>query len=121
MLASSSTDDIASSSSHQPFKLREYQQQGIKKCLDGFNSGLTRIGVSAPTGSGKTAMFAYLIPRVLEEDVQGPWKGNSRVLIIVDGVTLANQVRDYIKQHCHNLGQVGMEQGGARVSPFDKM
>lgn len=44
--------------------LRPYQHAAIAACLDALSSGLNRIGVSSPTGSGKTTMFMSLIPRV---------------------------------------------------------
>jgi ATP-dependent helicase IRC3 len=44
--------------------LRPYQHAAVAACLDALSSGLFRIGVSSPTGSGKTTMFMSLIPRV---------------------------------------------------------
>jgi ATP-dependent helicase IRC3 len=44
--------------------LRDYQKECIKKSLEAWNSGLKRIAVSLPVGSGKTVIFSNLIPHV---------------------------------------------------------
>lgn len=47
-----------------PVSLRPYQTQAIDACLAALSRGRRRIGVSSPTGSGKTTMFMHLIPRI---------------------------------------------------------
>lgn len=67
-------------------QLRDYQTDGIQAVLKALDDGLGCIGVSAPTGSGKTTMFTMLIPLI-------PLRGNANmVLIIVHNITLAKQV-----------------------------
>ena len=63
--------------------LRPYQEAAITSCLEALSAGLTRIGVSSPTGSGKTTMFMSLIPKV--------GNGSGRSLILVSSVDLASQ------------------------------
>ncbi|KAL1410248.1 putative ATP-dependent helicase IRC3 [Vanrija albida] len=75
-----------------PVVLRPYQTDAIDACLDALDKGRTRIGVSSPTGSGKTTMFMHLIPRVKESyraEEQGV--GSKQTLILVGSVELALQ------------------------------
>ena len=37
--------------------LRDYQEECVQACLSTIKGGITRIGVSSPTGSGKTTIF----------------------------------------------------------------
>nr|XP_019050135.1 hypothetical protein I302_00556 [Kwoniella bestiolae CBS 10118]OCF29065.1 hypothetical protein I302_00556 [Kwoniella bestiolae CBS 10118] len=75
--------------------LRPYQAHAIQACLEALSSGLTRIGVSSPTGSGKTTMFMHLIPLVksynLSENQWDSRDGRGKTLIVVGSVELANQ------------------------------
>ncbi|KAI0322660.1 P-loop containing nucleoside triphosphate hydrolase protein [Amylostereum chailletii] len=70
------------------FSLRPYQEACLDACLDALQSGVSRIGVSLPTGAGKTAVFVSLLSRLQ------PAKGRSnatRSLVIVNSVELARQ------------------------------
>jgi hypothetical protein len=60
---------------HQP---RLYQRTAIKAVNDAFEDGISRVGVSAPTGSGKTFIFAHVVREVLERNANG------KVMILVD-------------------------------------
>ncbi|WWC60064.1 uncharacterized protein I303_102627 [Kwoniella dejecticola CBS 10117] len=86
-------------------KLRPYQAHAIQACLEALSSGLRRIGVSSPTGSGKTTMFMHLIPLIAENNtlstanapsgdagkaVPGA-RSRGKTLIVVGSVELANQ------------------------------
>ncbi|CCL99024.1 uncharacterized protein FIBRA_01033 [Fibroporia radiculosa] len=68
--------------------LRPYQESCLAACLDALKSGSSRIGVSLPTGSGKTTVFLSLLSRILP-----PAKNPSarRSLIVVNSVELARQ------------------------------
>lgn len=68
-----------------PITLRPYQEEALTACVEALERGKLRIGVSSPTGSGKTTMFMNLIPRV------PPRNGGNQVLIIVGSVELAQQ------------------------------
>lgn len=46
-------------SSHAPIVLRPYQEACIESCLEAINAGHSRIGVSSPTGSGKTTVGLF--------------------------------------------------------------
>ena len=68
--------------------LRPYQEQCLHACLEALASGVSRIGVSLPTGSGKTTVFVSLLSRL----VPSAWNpAATRSLIIVNSVELARQ------------------------------
>ncbi|KIK05463.1 hypothetical protein K443DRAFT_675026 [Laccaria amethystina LaAM-08-1] len=68
--------------------LRPYQEQCLDTCLEALASGVSRIGVSLPTGSGKTTVFVSLLSRL----VPSAWNPvATRSLIIVNSVELARQ------------------------------
>ena len=72
-------------------KLRPYQETCLESCLDALQQGSTKIGVSLPTGAGKTVVFVSLLERL-----QG-FPGNSqatRSLVIVNSIELARQAAD---------------------------
>ncbi|KAF5337268.1 hypothetical protein D9611_003163 [Ephemerocybe angulata] len=66
--------------------LRPYQDECIKECLDWLDQGATRIGVSLPTGSGKTTVFISLLSRLASLKEAG-----MRTIVIVNSVELARQ------------------------------
>ncbi|CBQ70866.1 conserved hypothetical protein [Sporisorium reilianum SRZ2] len=78
--------------SSTPFSLRPYQEECIQDCLAALESGVTRIGVSSPTGSGKTTIFTHLIDRLPRR----PATGGERVLIIVNSIELALQAANAV-------------------------
>ncbi|KAF8306196.1 P-loop containing nucleoside triphosphate hydrolase protein [Clavulina sp. PMI_390] len=87
--------------------LRPYQEACINSCLEALGAGHSRIGVSSPTGSGKTTMFVSLIERL------GPRNGNddaSRSLIIVNSVELVRQTAESVRRLFPQL-TVEIEQG----------
>ena len=55
--------------------LRPYQKDAVDSCLEALTSGVRRMGVSSPTGSGKTTMFMHLIPRVVDAEYQASLQG----------------------------------------------
>lgn len=66
--------------------LRPYQEDCIRECLDWLDQGATRLGVSLPTGSGKTTVFISLLSRL------SPRNENARrALVVVNSVELARQ------------------------------
>lgn len=83
------TQDPASASA--PVSLRPYQEECIQDCLAALESGVTRIGVSSPTGSGKTTIFTHLIDRLPPRP-----NGGDRVLIIVNSIELALQAANAV-------------------------
>ncbi|KAI5836220.1 P-loop containing nucleoside triphosphate hydrolase protein [Schizophyllum commune Tattone D] len=73
--------------------LRPYQEHCLQACTDALGAGSTRIGVSLPTGAGKTTVFISLLSRL------SPPKGNdkaTRSLIIVNSVELARQSAEQV-------------------------
>lgn len=81
----------ASSASSPKFSLRPYQEECIQECLAALESGVTRIGVSSPTGSGKTTIFTHLIDRLPPRP-----NGGDRVLIMVNSIELALQAANAV-------------------------
>lgn len=76
-------------------KLRPYQEECLESCLDALKENSTKIGVSLPTGAGKTVVFVSLLERL-----QG-LPGNSqatRSLVIVNGIELARQVANQARK-----------------------
>lgn len=92
--------------------LRPYQTEAIDACLAALQAGKRRIGVSSPTGSGKTTMFMHLIPHIPwnsatsdpegdrdlgvdrefhEEAATAQHRNKGQVLILVGSVELASQ------------------------------
>lgn len=92
--------------------LRPYQETAISACLSALAAGHTRIGVSSPTGSGKTTMFMSLIPRVSASH------GRARTLILVGSVELANQAEAAAKKLLGDGWKVEVEQSKRLASGF---
>jgi ATP-dependent helicase IRC3 len=76
-------------------KLRPYQETCLESCLDALKEGSTKIGVSLPTGAGKTVVFVSLLERL-----QGLSRssGATRSLVIVNSVELARQAADQARK-----------------------
>ncbi|KAH8835713.1 P-loop containing nucleoside triphosphate hydrolase protein [Flagelloscypha sp. PMI_526] len=72
----------------EPVILRPYQQECLDSCLHALNSGSTRIGVSLPTGAGKTTVFISLLAQI-PPATERPRA--TRSLILVNSVELAHQ------------------------------
>ncbi|KAJ6575059.1 P-loop containing nucleoside triphosphate hydrolase protein [Mycena capillaripes] len=73
--------------------LRPYQEQCLLACTEALESGASRIGVSLPTGSGKTTVFISLLSRIT------PPTSNpraSRSLIVVNSIELARQSAEQV-------------------------
>jgi superfamily II DNA or RNA helicase len=85
--------------------LRPYQEDAITSCLEALSSGLTRIGVSSPTGSGKTTMFMSLIPKVADQGER------TRTLILVSSVDLASQAEGAARRMLGPGYRIEVEQG----------
>ncbi|OSD03148.1 P-loop containing nucleoside triphosphate hydrolase protein [Trametes coccinea BRFM310] len=75
--------------------LRPYQESCLEACIDALKEGSTRIGVSLPTGSGKTTVFISLLSR-LATPPESPQA--TRSLVIVNSVELAQQTADQAKR-----------------------
>ncbi|KAI0669814.1 P-loop containing nucleoside triphosphate hydrolase protein [Trametes maxima] len=75
--------------------LRPYQESCLEACLDALDGGSTRIGVSLPTGSGKTTVFISLLS-LLRNPEHAP--NATRSLVIVNSVELAQQTATQAKR-----------------------
>jgi ATP-dependent helicase IRC3 len=67
------------------------------------------MGVSSPTGSGKTTMFMSLIPKITTS-------GEGRVLIIVSSVELAHQTEAAARRLLGDTWLVEVDQGNKRAT-----
>ncbi|KAI9445021.1 P-loop containing nucleoside triphosphate hydrolase protein [Lactarius indigo] len=95
--------------------LRPYQETCLKACLDAHSSGASRIGVSLPTGAGKTAVFVSLLSRL------EPRKGQpsaTKSLVIVNSIELAKQAAAHARQQRPDW-TVEIEQGGKHKASGD--
>ncbi|KAG1757630.1 P-loop containing nucleoside triphosphate hydrolase protein [Suillus lakei] len=69
-------------------KLRPYQESCLEACKNALQAGATRIGVSLPTGAGKTTVFISLLAQISPPS-HSP--STSHALIIVNSIELARQ------------------------------
>jgi ATP-dependent helicase IRC3 len=93
-------------SSTAAFILRPYQESCLAACFDALDAGVRRIGVSLPTGAGKTAVFVSLLSRLETRD-DASTKG---ALVIVNSIELARQTAA-LAQRMRPDWQVDIEQG----------
>lgn len=89
--------------------LRPYQEDALQAITDALDNGLNRVGVSSPTGSGKTVIFASLIPRIPEDEQK------FQVLVLVHNIELARQAQSAIESLYRGKYLIGLEQGGNRT------
>lgn len=87
------------------FTLRPYQQACVDAVLSELDKGeFTRLGVSAPTGSGKTAIFTSLIGQIPPRRHPGLLEGGHgqvearQVLVVVNSIQLASQTAEAIQR-----------------------
>ncbi|GAA5871216.1 hypothetical protein JCM1840_000149 [Sporobolomyces johnsonii] len=96
--------------------LRPYQVECITAVLSELRRGeFTRLGVSAPTGSGKTAMFTSLVHHLPPRIHPVTKEHATRVLIIVSSIQLAQQTAAVVQRSWPNL-LVEIEQGENEAS-----
>jgi ATP-dependent helicase IRC3 len=90
-----------------PVVLRPYQEHCLDVCARALRSGVSRIGVSLPTGSGKTTVFISLLSRI-SSPASNP--AAQRSLIIVNSIELARQSAVQVA-HLFPTWSVEIEQG----------
>jgi ATP-dependent helicase IRC3 len=99
---------LATAAQLDPVILRPYQKSCLQTCLDALRGGVRRIGVSLPTGAGKTTVFVSLISQI-------PPRGDKRAkraLIIVNSIELARQSAAQVERLFPELS-VEIEQGAS--------
>ncbi|KAG7099100.1 hypothetical protein E1B28_000974 [Marasmius oreades] len=74
--------------------LRPYQEECLEACVQALSEGTSRLGVSLPTGSGKTTVFISLLSRMCSP----PSSEASRALIIVNNIELATQSAEQVSR-----------------------
>ncbi|KAI8917932.1 P-loop containing nucleoside triphosphate hydrolase protein [Entophlyctis helioformis] len=78
--------------------LRPYQALCIEESLQAFQNGTRRLAVSMPVGSGKTVIFAHLIPRI-----QGRIPTATKTLVLAHREELINQAYRQIERFSPSL------------------
>ncbi len=96
------------------FSLRPYQESCLEACTDALKAGVSRIGVSLPTGSGKTTVFITLLSLVKPPKDK---PDATRSLVIVNSVELALQTAAQTKRLFPEW-TVEIEQGSQKASGF---
>ncbi|KAH9276342.1 hypothetical protein BASA83_001030 [Batrachochytrium salamandrivorans] len=94
----------------KPISLRPYQEECIVETLKVFNSGIRRTAVSMPVGSGKTVIFANMIPRI-----SPPHPEATKTLVLAHREELLTQAHNQISRYCPSL-TVSIDQGTAKAS-----
>ena len=92
--------------------LRPYQEHCLQACTDALSVGSTRIGVSLPTGAGKTTVFISLLSRIPTPALAPE---ATRSLIIVNSVELARQTAEQTRRLFPDWS-VEIEQGKHQAS-----
>ncbi|KAF9453867.1 P-loop containing nucleoside triphosphate hydrolase protein [Macrolepiota fuliginosa MF-IS2] len=98
---------VATSLDANALTLRPYQHECINSCLDALASGCTRIGVSLPTGSGKTTVFLSLLSQIPSPQSN---PNATQSLVVVNSVELARQSAEQAARLFPNWS-VEIEQG----------
>jgi len=77
----------------KPISLRPYQEQCLTACEEALREGSSRIGVSLPTGAGKTTVFISLLSRIK------PVSPNAtKSIVIVNSIELARQTAEQVSR-----------------------
>jgi superfamily II DNA or RNA helicase len=84
--------------------LRDYQEQAIEALERDWSSGLLRLGISLPTGTGKTHVMAELANRYTE-DIH---RLSGRVLVLLHRDTLVEQTERKMREHASPGVTVGV-------------
>jgi ATP-dependent helicase IRC3 len=97
-----------------PPSLRDYQKEAIAAFHEARRFGLNRIGISAPTGSGKTIIFSTILRQVLENHRGG------KALVLVGTQEQAIQARNKILDvYGENRVTIGYEKSSDRADRRD--
>lgn len=112
----SGSDSDSNFEDDNPPELRDYQQQAVNAVLKAIKDGVRRIGVSAPTGGGKTIIFASIIKEVLSKHRKG------KVLILVGTEEQAHQAKNKVLDaYGRERILIGEERNSIRASPRDEV
>lgn len=87
------------------FSLRDYQQEAVDTVFKEFDSGIQRLMLVMPTGTGKTTVFSE-ITRILKAK-------NKKVLLVVHRTELVNQIVSRLRE-IHFKVYAGIIAGGSK-------
>lgn len=94
--------------------LRDYQRAALDAVYADWDTGIQRAAVVAPTGAGKTVMFAHMI----SEELSTTDYAESRTLVLVHRDELADQAMSKIRQVAPGL-LVGKVKAGSNEVDSD--
>ncbi|KAK7468850.1 putative ATP-dependent helicase IRC3 [Stygiomarasmius scandens] len=77
----------------KPISLRPYQEQCLTACEEALKAGSSRIGVSLPTGAGKTTVFISLLSRIKPASPNA-----TKSIVIVNSIELARQTAEQVSR-----------------------
>ncbi|ODV64475.1 double-stranded DNA-dependent ATPase, partial [Ascoidea rubescens DSM 1968] len=101
--------------------LRDYQQECLDRCFKALTQeNKRRIGVSLPTGSGKTVIFSHLIKKFIDH-VKSQNQNSSfktKTLILVHRKELAYQAAKTMSQILPEY-RIGIDMGDLKVDPIN--
>jgi superfamily II DNA or RNA helicase len=111
---SDDTPDLQADGVHK--EPRAYQRTAIEAVSEALDNGTSRVGVSAPTGAGKTVIFAQIILATLKTHTKG------KVLVLVDTKEQAKQAKRRIQlAHGERMVYIGEERGKLSADPWDQV
>ncbi|KAL5034072.1 putative ATP-dependent helicase IRC3 [Batrachochytrium dendrobatidis] len=96
------------SSQHEHIELRPYQKECIHATLKMFEAGVQRTAVSLPVGSGKTVIFANLIPQL-----KSTLPSATKTLVLAHREELIDQAHAQVQRHCPHL-KVSIDRGNIK-------
>jgi hypothetical protein len=99
-----------------PIKPLKYQRAAIQAIENALQNGDNRVGVTAPTGAGKTLIYGSIIQKVLEEHPNG------KAIVFVGSSEQAKQAKRKVKDM---FGQarldIGLEHNISRAEIEDRV
>jgi len=114
--SSSDSDSDSDSDDDETPQLRSYQEEAVKATLKAIKEGTRRIGISAPTGAGKTIIFAFIIKEILKKHRKG------KVLILVGTEEQAIQAKNKVLDaYGRERILIGEERNSLRALPRDEV
>lgn len=103
-----------------PMCLRDYQEDILRSCHHALANGLTRIGISSPTGSGKTVVFVRLIKELEDKKLEDGQLAD-QVLMLAPSGDIARQMARTAQAILGPRVSIGHEYNSYRSSGKEQM